>query len=175
MRAGLRILAGVSIALLIYEAWTLVTSVLLPLLGNPHILQTDFHYYYDAALRFRDEHTMSTDSYEEFVQAMEGRPGYVLAPWCGSAECGALRDSSVRVARTDACSSTPPGGMRMGSGSLPLSNASAIAGFFSEVMRVDGLPFVRSTPSPEGPGRGWAPRGGCCAAPGRRVCAIDGS
>ena len=55
MRAGLRILAGVSIALLIYEAWTLVTSVLLPLLGNPHILQTDFHYYYDAALRFRDD------------------------------------------------------------------------------------------------------------------------
>ena len=41
------------------------------------------------ALRFRDEHTMSTDSYEEFVQAMEGRPGYVLAPWCGSAECEA--------------------------------------------------------------------------------------
>jgi hypothetical protein len=53
MHAGLRILAGVSIALLIYEAWTLAAGVLLPLLGNPNILQTDFHYYYDAALRFR--------------------------------------------------------------------------------------------------------------------------
>jgi alpha-1,2-mannosyltransferase len=50
---ALRMLAGVSIALLIYEGWTLATSVLLPLLGNPNILQTDFHYYYDAALRFR--------------------------------------------------------------------------------------------------------------------------
>jgi prolyl-tRNA synthetase len=43
----------------------------------------------ERALRFRDEHTISTDSYEEFVQAMEGRPGYVLSPWCGSEQCEA--------------------------------------------------------------------------------------
>jgi alpha-1,2-mannosyltransferase len=49
------ILAGVSIALLIYEGWTLGTSVLLPLLDNPNILQTDFHYYYEAAVRFRGD------------------------------------------------------------------------------------------------------------------------
>ena len=47
------ILAGVSIALLAYEGFTLATAVLLPLLANPNALQTDFHYYYDAALRFR--------------------------------------------------------------------------------------------------------------------------
>jgi alpha-1,2-mannosyltransferase len=51
--AVLRVLAGVSIALLIYEVWTLGRSVLLPLLANPNVLQTDFHYYYDAAIRFR--------------------------------------------------------------------------------------------------------------------------
>lgn len=51
--AVLRILAGVSIALLLYEGWTLATSVVAPLLGNPNILQTDFHYYYEAAIRFR--------------------------------------------------------------------------------------------------------------------------
>lgn len=51
--AVLWILAGVSVALLIYEGWTLATSVLVPLAGNPNILQTDFHYYYDAAVRFR--------------------------------------------------------------------------------------------------------------------------
>lgn len=49
------ILAGVSGALLIYESWTLATSVILPLLANPNALQTDFHYYYDAALRLRGE------------------------------------------------------------------------------------------------------------------------
>jgi hypothetical protein len=53
MHTGLRILAGVSLALLFYEMWTLGTGVLLPLLGNPTVLQTDFHYYYDAAVRFR--------------------------------------------------------------------------------------------------------------------------
>jgi alpha-1,2-mannosyltransferase len=47
------ILAGVSIALLIYEAGTLITAVLMPLVGNANAIQTDFHYYYDAAVRFR--------------------------------------------------------------------------------------------------------------------------
>ncbi len=49
----LRILAGVSLALLIYEGWTLLAGVLLPLLANANALQTDFHYYYEAAVRFR--------------------------------------------------------------------------------------------------------------------------
>jgi prolyl-tRNA synthetase len=26
-------------------------------------------------------------TYDEFKQAMEGRPGFVVAPWCGSREC----------------------------------------------------------------------------------------
>jgi prolyl-tRNA synthetase len=44
---------------------------------------------FDRAVRFRDEHTTTTDSYDTFRQLMEGRPGYVIAPWCGSAECEA--------------------------------------------------------------------------------------
>lgn len=49
------ILTGASIALLIYEGWTLGTRVLVPLLGNASILQTDYHYYFDAATRFRGD------------------------------------------------------------------------------------------------------------------------
>jgi prolyl-tRNA synthetase len=41
------------------------------------------------ALKFRDEHTSQADSYEEFKSLMEGRPGFVIAGWCGSAECEA--------------------------------------------------------------------------------------
>jgi prolyl-tRNA synthetase len=41
------------------------------------------------ALAFRDEHTTHTDSYDEFKQIMEGRPGFVVSPWCGSASCEA--------------------------------------------------------------------------------------
>jgi prolyl-tRNA synthetase len=44
---------------------------------------------YDRALKFREEHTSSTDSYDEFKRIMEGRPGFVVSPWCGSAACEA--------------------------------------------------------------------------------------
>jgi prolyl-tRNA synthetase len=41
------------------------------------------------ALEFREEHTHRADDYETFKATMEGRPGFVIAPWCGSAECEA--------------------------------------------------------------------------------------
>jgi prolyl-tRNA synthetase len=44
---------------------------------------------YDRAVQFRTEHTTETDSYAEFKQIMDGRPGFVIAPWCGSAQCEA--------------------------------------------------------------------------------------
>ena len=44
---------------------------------------------YDRALKFREEHTQRVSSYEEFKSAMEGRPGFLIAGWCGSEECEA--------------------------------------------------------------------------------------
>jgi prolyl-tRNA synthetase len=44
---------------------------------------------YARALAFREDHTTHTDSYDEFKQIMEGRPGFVVSPWCGSAQCEA--------------------------------------------------------------------------------------
>jgi prolyl-tRNA synthetase len=44
---------------------------------------------FDRARAFRDSHTTATSSYEEFKQIMEGRPGFVQSPWCGSAQCEA--------------------------------------------------------------------------------------
>ena len=41
------------------------------------------------ALKFREEHTQRVSSYDEFKSIMEGRPGFVIAPWCGSAQCEA--------------------------------------------------------------------------------------
>ena len=41
------------------------------------------------AVAFREEHTTHTDSYDEFKQILEGRPGFVVSPWCGSAICEA--------------------------------------------------------------------------------------
>jgi prolyl-tRNA synthetase len=44
---------------------------------------------FERAVQFRAEHTQEAQTYEQFKQMLEGRPGYVLAPWCGSAACEA--------------------------------------------------------------------------------------
>jgi prolyl-tRNA synthetase len=44
---------------------------------------------YDRAVKFREEHTSETDSYDQFKEIMDGRPGFVVSPWCGSAACEA--------------------------------------------------------------------------------------
>ena len=41
------------------------------------------------ARAFREANTRRTASYDEFKQIMEGRPGFVIAPWCESAQCEA--------------------------------------------------------------------------------------
>ena len=43
----------------------------------------------DRALKFREEHTTRASNYDEFKALMEGRPGFVIAGWCGSSECEA--------------------------------------------------------------------------------------
>ncbi len=44
---------------------------------------------YDRAVQFREEHTTAADTYAEFKAVMDGRPGFVISPWCGSATCEA--------------------------------------------------------------------------------------
>ena len=43
----------------------------------------------DRATTFRSEHTSTAETYDEFRELMEGRPGFVNAPWCGDAACEA--------------------------------------------------------------------------------------
>jgi prolyl-tRNA synthetase len=45
---------------------------------------------YTRALTFREEHTHRVSSYDAFKALMDdGRPGFVIAGWCGSGECEA--------------------------------------------------------------------------------------
>src|SRR6476620_11357529 len=44
---------------------------------------------FERAVQFRDEHTTRVGSYDEFMAVMEGRPGFVIAGWCGGADCEA--------------------------------------------------------------------------------------
>jgi prolyl-tRNA synthetase len=42
------------------------------------------------ALAFREEHTNKAANWAEFEAHMAGRPGFVIAAWCGRAECEAV-------------------------------------------------------------------------------------
>jgi prolyl-tRNA synthetase len=63
------------------------------------------------AVAFRDEHTQRADTYDAFKQAMEGRPGFVIAPWCGSAECEAqIKTDTQATIRNMPIDAPPPSG-----------------------------------------------------------------
>jgi prolyl-tRNA synthetase len=53
------------------------------------LLDTIQHNLFERAVKFREEHTQRVSTYDEFKSVMEGRPGFVIAPWCGSGECEA--------------------------------------------------------------------------------------
>jgi prolyl-tRNA synthetase len=52
-------------------------------------LETIQRALFDRALKYREEHTTQTSDYDEFRKIMEGRPGFVVSPWCGDADCEA--------------------------------------------------------------------------------------
>jgi prolyl-tRNA synthetase len=66
---------------------------------------------YDRAVAFRTEHTTETDSYDEFKQIMDGRPGFVVSPWCGSAACeAAIKTETQATIRNIPFASAPANG-----------------------------------------------------------------
>jgi len=66
---------------------------------------------FDRAIAFRNDHTAETDSYDEFKQIMDGRPGFVVSPWCGSATCEAdIKAETQATIRNIPFSSAPATG-----------------------------------------------------------------
>ena len=72
----------------------------------------------ERAIQFRDEHTFRADDYETFKTTMEGRPGFVIAPWCGDAACEAQiktdTQATIRNMPIDAETPTGKGCVRCG-------------------------------------------------------------
>ena len=66
---------------------------------------------FERAVQFRAEHTSETDDYGEFKRIMDGRPGFVISPWCGSAACEtAIKTETQATIRNIPFSSTAPEG-----------------------------------------------------------------
>jgi prolyl-tRNA synthetase len=65
----------------------------------------------ERAVKFRDEHTQRVDTYDAFKQVMDGRPGFVIAPWCGSAECEAQikAETQATIRNIPLTAATPSG------------------------------------------------------------------
>jgi prolyl-tRNA synthetase len=63
------------------------------------------------ATQFREEHTQRVSTYDEFKQVMDGRPGFVIAPWCGAADCEAQikTDTQATIRNMPLGSPTPTG------------------------------------------------------------------
>jgi prolyl-tRNA synthetase len=68
---------------------------------------------FERAVAFRDEHTSEANSYEDFKQLLEGRPGFVISPWCGSATCEAeIKTETQATIRNIPFVSPPANGKR---------------------------------------------------------------
>jgi len=65
----------------------------------------------ERARQFRDEHTQRADTYDAFKQIMDGRPGFVISPWCGSAACEAQikADTQATIRNMPMAGTVPPG------------------------------------------------------------------
>ncbi len=65
----------------------------------------------DRARSFRDDHTAETSSRAEFDALFQGRPGFVVAPWCGRSECeAAIKTATQASIRHIALDPLPPSG-----------------------------------------------------------------
>ena len=62
----------------------------------------------ERAVAFRDSHTIRTASSDEFRRAFEGRPGFVIAPWCGSADCEAQIKAETQATIRNLAFDLPP-------------------------------------------------------------------
>ena len=61
------------------------------------------------ARAYREAHTSTATTYDEFKQAMEGRPGFVVSPWCGSDTCEAeIKTETQATIRNIPFGSEPP-------------------------------------------------------------------
>ncbi|MQA29635.1 MAG: proline--tRNA ligase [Luteitalea sp.] len=65
----------------------------------------------ERARLFRAEHTQRVDRYDVFKQVMEGRPGFIIASWCGANACEAQikADTQATIRNMPLDSAAPAG------------------------------------------------------------------
>ena len=101
-------------------------SVPMDTLGSrvPELLADIQRSLFERALKYREEHTTRTESYEDFKRIMEGRPGFVIAPWCGSETCEAeIKAETQATLRNLPFSASAPSGPCLKCGKPAIADA----------------------------------------------------
>jgi len=83
---------------------------------------------FQRAVQFREEHTQRANSYAEFKEIMEGRPGFVIAPWCGSAEC----EAQIKTDTQATIRNMPMGGRVPSRGCVRCDNPATAEAWFAK-------------------------------------------
>ena len=83
---------------------------------------------YDRALKFREEHTQRVGSYDEFKAVMEGRPGFVIAGWCGSDKC----EADIKAETQATLRNIPFGSERVTGTCVKCGSASSLEAWFAK-------------------------------------------
>jgi len=80
------------------------------------------------ARAFREEHTSEAATWDEFTAAMEGRPGFVIASWCGSADCEAKIKNETQATLRN----IPMGSPRVDGTCIKCNAASTVKAWFAK-------------------------------------------
>jgi prolyl-tRNA synthetase len=80
------------------------------------------------ARAFRDERTIEVSSWEEFKTAMAGRPGFVIAAWCGSADC----EAEIKAETQATLRNIPLGSPRQDGQCVKCNGASRVRAWFAK-------------------------------------------
>ena len=80
------------------------------------------------ALEFRKEHTSDVATWDEFTAAMAGRPGFVIASWCGSAEC----EAAIKTETQATLRNIPLGSPRVDGLCVKCNGASHVKAWFAK-------------------------------------------
>jgi prolyl-tRNA synthetase len=80
------------------------------------------------ARAFRDERTVDVSTWDEFKAAMAGRPGFVIASWCGAAAC----EAAIKAETQATLRNIPLGSPRVEGQCVKCNGASRVKAWFAK-------------------------------------------
>jgi prolyl-tRNA synthetase len=83
---------------------------------------------YDRALQYRETHTQRVATYDEFKAVMEGRPGFVIAAWCGSDTC----EAQIKAETQATVRNIPFGSERVSRACIKCGGSASVEAWFAK-------------------------------------------